>query len=296
MDVRLDSDLLRTFVAIADSGSFTRAADVVHRTQSAVSMQVKRLEEIAGHELFRRGPRGVTLTPTGETLLGNARRIVRLLDETGRSLNRAPLEGEVRVGVPEEYGSTLLPGVLARFAESHPRVRVTVRCDPSLALERALARGDLDMAIVGVERGGKPGEVLIHDPSLWVTSARHFVHELDPLPLAMFESDCWWREWALATLDGRGRRYRVAYTSASVAGIQAAVASGLAVAILSQSTLPPEVRELAADEGFDPVPGLDVVLRQNPASTSGASEAMARAIRGEFASSVGRPGTKVAAN
>ena len=295
MNTRLDSNLLRTFVAIADLSSFTRAADAVHRTQSAVSMQVKRLEEIAGCNLFRRRARGVTLTPAGESLLGNARRIVRLLDETGQSLTHAPLKGEVRVGVPEEHGSALLPGVLARFAESHPGILVTVCREPSLALERMLARSDLDMAIVGAERDGKPGELLIHDPSLWVTSARHFVHELNPLPLAMFEPDCWWRDWALVSLDGRGRRYRVAYTSASVAGIQAAVTSGLAVAILSHSTLPPGMRELGADEGFDPVPGLDVILRRNPASTSAASEAMARAIRDEFASSTGRPKAQAAA-
>ena len=288
MHTRLDSNLLRTFVAIADSGSLTRAADAVHRTQSAVSMQVKRLEEIAGCDLFWRRARGVALTAAGESLLGNARRIVRLLDETGQSLTHAPLAGEVRVGVPEEHGSALLPGVLARFAESHPGILVTVYCEPSLALERMLERRDLDMAIVGAERDGKPGELLIHDPSRWVTSARHFAHEIDPLPLAMFDSDCWWRDWATASLDAHGRRHRIAYTSASVAGIQAAVASGLAVAILSQSTLPPGMRELGADEGFDPVPGLDVILRRNPASTSGASEAMARAIRSEFISSVGQ--------
>lgn len=290
MNPHLDSDLLRTFVAIADSGSFTRAADVIHRTQSAVSMQVKKLEDIAGQSLFTRSSRGVSLTPAGEDLLGNARRIVRLLDEAGRSLDRTTLEGEVRVGVPEEYGSALLPRVLARFAESHPLVRVTVCCEPSLALARAFARKDLDIAILGTEHGEKPGEVLLRDPSLWVTSARHLAHEIDPLPLAMFESDCWWRDWALASLDGRGRRCRIAYTSASVAGIQAAVASGLAVAILSQSTLPPGIRELRAEEGFEPVPELVVTLRQDPASTSAASAAMARAIRDEFVVSIGGAG------
>lgn len=287
MENRLDSELLRTFVAIVDAGSFTRAAALVHRTQSAVSMQIKRLEAIAGRSLFSRGSRGVALTPAGDDLLGNARRIIRLLDDADRSLNQSPLDGEVRVGVSEEFGSALLPKLLARFAETHPQVRVTVRCEPGQTLERGIAQGDLDIAVVGTKWDGKRSEAMFHDPSLWVTSSRHFVHEIDPLPLAMFDADCWWREWSLESLAIRGRAYRVAYTSASVAGIQAAVTSGLAVAILSQSTLPPDVRALTAEEGFDPVPGLDVILRRNPTSTSDACEAMARAINNEFVSSLG---------
>lgn len=202
MKARFDSELLRTFVSIAETGSFTRAADLVGRTQSAVSMQVKRLEDVAGATLFVRNARGVALTPLGESLLTDARRIIRLLDQAAEALHPNALEGAVSVGIPEEYGTTILPQILARFAETHARVEVTVTCEPSLALQAALERGDLDLAVTVVDDGRTQGEILLHDPTVWVTSSRHLAHEQDPLPVAMFARGCWWRDWAL---EGPGR-------------------------------------------------------------------------------------------
>lgn len=281
----LDSDLLRTFLAIADTGSFTRAAETVGRTQSAVSMQMKRLEAAVGRPLFAREARGVRMTDPGEQLLAEARRIVRLLDRAADSLRGPPVEGAVRIGVPEEYGATLLPGVLARFADRHPGVQVSVRCETSQAFAPALERGELDLAVIVSDHGGSErasrGEVLFHDPTVWATSARHLAHERDPLPLAMFEQGCWWRDWALRALDERGRAYRVAYASASTAGIQAAVASGLAVGVLGHSTLPPGVRPLGPEEGFSDLPGATIVLRLGRGG-SNAVASMAAAIREAF--------------
>lgn len=282
MDTQLDSDLLRTFVAIADSGSFTRAAAAVYRTQSAVSMQVKKLESLVGQPLFAREARGVRLTPSGEGLLAQARRILRLLDQAAESLRPGQVAGAVGIGVPEEYGATILPDVLARFAERHPAVEVTVRCEPSLTLSQALEQSALDLAVVVSDRGPSHGEILIHDPTVWVASARHLVHEQDPLPVAMFDRDCWWRDWALRSLDERGRRYRVAYTSGSVAGIQAAVASGLAVGVLGRSMMPRGARQLSRAEGFDSLPGSSVILRCRPGAASDAVMNMAAAVRDVF--------------
>jgi molybdate transport repressor ModE-like protein len=138
MDQRLDSELLRTFVAIADSGSLTVAAERLGRTQSAISMQVKRLEEIAEQPLFTRHARGVSLTGRGEALVTEARRIVLLLERASEAMRRRAIEGGVRVGIPEEYGATILPGILARFAQDQPGVQVTVRCESSKLLERCL--------------------------------------------------------------------------------------------------------------------------------------------------------------
>lgn len=284
MDPQLDSDLLRTFVAIADTGSFTRAADAVHRTQSAVSMQVKRLEDTVGRSLFARQARGVVLTPSGETLLANARRVLRLLDETMSTLSGSAVEGEVRIGIPEEYGSTLLPRILAQFAASHRRVQVTVHCEGSEAHERALAAKSLDLAVLSETRNASPGEVLIYDPIVWVTSNRHLVHEEDPLPVAVFEQGCWWRDQALRGLEDRGRAYRVAYSSPSVAGVQAAVTSGLAVAVLGRSTVPPGIRILGADDGFAHMPDSAIVLRKRAGPTNEAIERMAAAVADAFRS------------
>lgn len=282
MNRRLDSDLLRTLVAIADGGSFTRAAESVHRTQSAISMQVKKLEEIVGQPLFIRARRGVVLTGQGEALLANARMILRLLDKTAESLRVDMLEGSVSVGIPEEYGSTVLPGVLARFAENHPAVQVTVRCEPSPGLDEALDRGELDLAVIVVDSGNGTGEILLHDPTIWVTSGKHATHREDPVPVAMFERGCWWRDWALKALHDQGRRYRIAYTSASAAGLQAAVTSGLAIAVLGQSTVPAGARALTADEGFTNLPGSSVTLRQRAGASSRAISGMAAAIREAF--------------
>ena len=288
MDPRLDSDLLRTFVAIADTGSFTRAADAVHRTQSAVSMQIKKLEETVGRPVFNRGTRGVALTRSGEILLANARRVLRLLDETILTLGDQGAEGEVRIGIPAEYGNTLLPRILAQFSESHSRVRLTVRCEASTASDTregfapALERGELDVAVILAESGDPPGEILFHDPLVWITSERHLVHEEDPLPVAAFNPGCWWRRNALDTLERQNRRYRIAYSSTSVTGIQAAVSAGLAVGFLGRSTVPPGARVLTGEEGFPPLPGSNVVMRTRTGPLSPAVERMVMVIREAF--------------
>ncbi|MEE8536142.1 MAG: LysR substrate-binding domain-containing protein [Kiloniellales bacterium] len=282
MEPRLDSELLRTFLAIAEGGSFTRAAEAVHRTQSAVSMQVKRLEDSIGQPLFRRSGRGVTLTPSGEALLPKARRIVRLLNEAAASLSAEALAGPVSIGVPEEYGSNLLPAILGRFAAVHPGVQVTVRCEPSDGYATAVERGELDLAVVTAEPGDPEDGVLLHDPIEWVASEAHGAHELDPLPLAMFDRGCWWRHRALEALEEAGRPYRVAYTSASVAGVQAAVSSGLAVAVLGRSTLPPGVRTLGGHEGFPALPVSKLALRRRPGAAPAAVVRMAEAIAQAF--------------
>lgn len=282
MSPRLDSDLLRGFAAVADAGSVSGGAERLGRTQSAVSMQIKKLEEVAGQALFRRGARGVQLTHAGEALLVRARPILAALDAAEAALAADPLVGRVSVGVPEEYGAELLPGVLARFAQTHPEVEVTVHCEPTAALEAALDAGTLDLAVLSIDSGRPSGETLAHDLTVWATSTRHRVDRADPLPVALYAQDCWWRDWALAALDAQGRRYRVAYTSRSVAGIQAAVRAGLAVAVLSKSTLPSDSRMLGPEAGFTELPGSTVVLRQREGGRSRAADGMAEAVRRAF--------------
>lgn len=282
MNPNLESDLLRTLVATADTGNFTRASEAVGRTQSAVSIQMKKLEEIVGERLFERGPRGVTLTSPGEKLVRDARRILSLLEEAAVSLQSDPLDGFVRIGIPEEYGGTILPRVLSRFSKKHQQVEVTVRCGASSELKADLDKGELDLVVVHEEAARIGGEVLLIDPVVWVTSETHFQHECTPMPVAVCDRGCWWRDWAIGCLEQQQKDYRITYVSSSSFGLQAAVSSGIAVAVLAQSQIPPGCRELTPEEGFAQLQGTNIVLRQRSQDKCGTRAEMAQAVREAF--------------
>ena len=282
MNAQLDSDLLRTFVAIAETGNFTKAAEQVSRTQSAVSMQMKRLEEIVGDALFERGSRGVWLTRKGSDLLGNARRIVSLLDETAAQIGAPPLQGPVRIGIPEEYGFSVLSRALGAFAKRHPKVEITARYASSSEQMAALRADQLDLAIVFEWQDVSDGDVLMTDPTVWVTSLLHHSHEETPLPIALYTNSGWCRDFAIRSLDQRDIAYRVAYSSDTNGGLKLAVASGLAVAPISRSNIPADCRELIAADGFGEIDASRVVLHRNPKSASEAIDGMAEAMREAF--------------
>ncbi|HEX9857915.1 MAG TPA: LysR family transcriptional regulator [Paracoccaceae bacterium] len=282
MTYPLDSDLMRAFLAVADSGSVTRAADEIGRTQSAVSMQIRRLEDSLGQSLFHRLPRGVELTPRGAQLIPYARRVVALLDDAATALRVRPLDGPVRIGIPEEYGETVLPQALAAFAERHPAVEVTVRCDYSAPQLAALEAGELDLAVVFEWNRVTQGEVLCVDPTVWVTSIAHGQHQRRPLPVAAYFRSDWCREFAIQSLDRQGIEHRIAFECDTAGGFRIALRSGLAVAALSRSTIPPGCRELTAEDGFPIVDSSCVVLRRNPRGSSPAIDGLAEMIRLAF--------------
>jgi DNA-binding transcriptional LysR family regulator len=284
MSVHLDSDLLRTFVAVADTANFTKAADTVGRTQSAVSMQMKRLEEMVGAELFERGPRGVALTRRGGELLINARRVVALIDETAAALTAPPLDGHVRIGIPEEYGATILSRALSAFAKTHKQVEVLVRYARSSRQLESLQRGDLDLAVIFEWESEPQGEVLMVDPTVWTTSEVHRIHEERPVPIALYESAGWCSDFAIALLDRRGIDYRVIYRSGTGSGLKVAVSSGLAIAPLSRSNIPVGCRELTKEDGFGLIDTSNVTMHRRPGATGEAVSAMADAIRDAFRS------------
>ena len=257
MIAMLDLDQLRTFVAIAETGSFTRAADAVFKTQSAVSMQMRRLEERIGKPIFCRDGRQSKLTEDGERLLGYARRIVRLSRETIAAFDETELSGSVRFGTPDDYADRFLPEILARFARSNPRVEVSVICEPSLTLMDMARAGDLDLAIV-TACGEMPTEVLREEPLLWVTSAAHRVEEEEIVPLALSKPPCVWRTAGLEGLSAVGRKYRVLYTSGNSTAISAAVLAGLAVTVLAESALRPGMRVLSEADGFPRLPSCEI--------------------------------------
>lgn len=278
----LDSDLMRSFLAVVDVGSVTHAADVIGRTQSAVSMQIRKLEESLGHPVFIRGPRGVTLTERGEKLLPYARRIVGLLDETATALREKPLSGAVRVGIPDEYVQGILPAALAAFAQRHPETQVTTRCDFSSPQMAALAADKIDLAVVYEGHSENEGEVLAIDPTVWVTSIAHSQHLRSPLPVSTYFNSVWCREFALRSLEEVGVDYYPAFECDTSASMRSAVVNGISISPLTRSSIPSGCRELTAEDGFVTIDSARVVLHRNSAGTSPAIEAMVATLRDAF--------------
>ena len=260
----LDPDLLRSFVLIAEGRSFTDAAALVGRTQSAVSMQVKRLEEVLGQPLLYRGKGGTPeLTPHGRYLLEQARQILAMHDEVMATFRAPPLSGTVRLGSPDDYALAYLPAILKRFAETHPAVQVDVRCSPSGELQRGLKAGELDLTLLsdGHQPAEWPVTELWRGPLVWVTSSRFAPHRQDPLPLALAAGHgCDWADAAIHALEAAGRRYRIAYTSASQIGTHAPVVAGLAVTVSTLSWVPEGLRPLRADEGLPKLPDYGILM------------------------------------
>lgn len=259
----LDIDQLRSLIAIADSGSFTRAAEMVFKTQSAVSMQMKRLEEQLGRPIFHKEGRGARLNEDGQRLLGYARRIIGLNSECVATFSDAVLSGRVRLGVPDDYADRYLPEILARFTRSNPRVEVNMVCEPTPMLVDRLLGGDIDLAIVTLSKNLDSGDVVRHERLLWVTSSRHSVHEETPLPLALGRPTCGWRLAATERLEAAGRAHRVLYASWNSSAVGAAVLSGLAVGVLPESALRPGMRVLLPSEGFAPLPNVKIALMRS---------------------------------
>jgi DNA-binding transcriptional LysR family regulator len=290
-DMQLSPDILRTFVAAARTLNFTHAARKVHLTQSAVSMQMNRLESDLGKILFRRITRGVELTADGERLLEYSRRILRLHDEAVASLSQPELDGLIRLGAAEDYASQHLPGILRRFGKRYPLVRVDLYCDLSDNLLGMLQRGELDLCLCNSENGEHGGDFLRNEPVVWIAPMDSEVEKESPLPLAVFHRGCMFRKWAMQTLADQGISYRVAYSSPSIAGVLAAVKAGLAVAPVGAS-IPASGFRILADGVLNPLPSAVVSLHQSNRRVSRAQTYLAHHIAAEFRSmpfSVSRP-------
>jgi DNA-binding transcriptional LysR family regulator len=287
----LDADLLRAFVLVAERRSFTEAAEMVGRTQSAVSMQIKRLEEILGQKVLSRGKGGaVELTPHGEILLTHARRILALNDEVVAMFRAPALAGTVRLGTPDDYAFGYLPPILKRFADTHPAVQVDVLCAPSNELIERLKEDELDLTLTseGHEPRHWPSVQLWRGPLVWVTSSRHAPHRLDPLPLALAQvgtnasPNCDWARAAMTSLDRAGQRYRLAYSSGSQVGTHAPVLAGLAVTVSTLSWLPDGLRPMRADEGLPPLPEFGILLLKGRHPRQPTTDALAAEIEAGF--------------
>ena len=264
----LDLDLLRSFIAIAEEGSFTRAAARVGRTQSAVSLQMQRLEGVLGQVVIVRGKGGsVELNQQGQYLLQRAVELLALNDDIMRSMKAVPVHGTVRLGVADELCPQHLPRILDRFAQVAPAVEVEVETAASCALALKLKNGELDLVLMraGLEPRLWPAVEIWRCPTKWITSDAHNQHLNDPLPLSISpttcsfrpaeSSECLWHEMVIRALTQGGRKYRVVSTSATTRGLMAAAQAGLAVTCaLAAERLPEGLRIVRPDEGLPDLP------------------------------------------
>jgi DNA-binding transcriptional LysR family regulator len=257
----LDPELLQAFVAVADQRSFTRAAVALNRTQSAVSQQIKRLEERVGAELFHRTKAHVELSSAGEGLLGYARRILTLNDEAVARLHEHKVEGVVRLGVMDDYGTAILPPLLASFLTSYPLIHVEMETGLTSAMPARLGEA-YDLVIAMHPAGRGEGEFLCREQAVWATSAEHPVEEQDPLPVALYPQGCLFRKWAMEALDTAKRRWRLAFVGHGVAAVEAITAQGLAVTVVKRGTFPSRLRALSGREGMPPLPAADICLHR----------------------------------
>jgi len=261
----LQTDWLRCFVATVDAGSLSAAAPEIHRSQSAVSMQIKKLEAALGCRLLLRGPRHLDLTHEGQVLLGYARRLLDLQAEAQAALRGEAVSGLVRLGVPDDYASKYLTPVLKRFAPRHAGVEIQLDCEQSTALIPRVARGDLDLALVSRDHARR-GTLLFHEPMVWVGSPQFDVWRRNPLPIAVYEEASLGRRSAIQSLAQQGRPYHVVYNSSSLAGQIAAVESGLAVAVLTQCSAPAHLQVLGPEQGLGPLEPMQVAVYRSRAS------------------------------
>jgi DNA-binding transcriptional LysR family regulator len=263
--IMLDLELLRSFVSVVDSGGFTRAGERVHRTQSTVSQQIKRLEDDLGQPLLNRTAKDVTPTEAGERLLSYARRLLSLAEEARDVLSRPGNEGAIRLGVPEDFAAYRLTKLLASFSRSRPGLRLDVRVDQSTYLRRDLERGELDLALFKRGAGEKGGIAVWPERVHWVTSKTHPIDaEIRSVPLIGFPTGCLYRARAIHAIESAGRAWHMAYTSSSLTGIQAAVAAGLGLSILSEIAIQADHRVLTAKDGFAPIDKTEVALVASP--------------------------------
>ncbi|TDN70685.1 LysR substrate-binding domain-containing protein [Paraburkholderia sp. BL10I2N1] len=262
----LDLDVLSMVVAIADAGSFVRGAALVHRSQSALSMQIRALEDALGKPLFVRGPRSVTLTQDGQVLLAYARRMLALRDEAWASMVHPEVKGRVSIGVPDDYASSLLPSVLRKFSATYPKVEIQVVGLPSHALAPLVRDNKVDLACV-TRMKGLSGDFIRFEPMVWAGSAGgREIWKERPLPIALFGAGSVARANAIHALERAKIAYRTSYESPSLMGLFSMVEAGLAIAPLARCAVPQHFVQLGRPHGLPKLPELEVVLARSARS------------------------------
>jgi len=282
----LEIPLLRTFIAVIDTGSITLAGRQVGRTQPAVTHQMHRLEKALGKPLFEADRRRLTLTPEGEMLLAYARKLLGLNDEIRDRFRTPNIVGHVRLGVPDLYAAFLLPVVLAGFARAYPQVEIEMRCSRSIHLRTALEREEIDIALMTRQSEFGGGIVVREEPLIWVAARDIPVETRPTLPLALLPAGSLYRQHALEALGRVGRPWTITAVSDSIAGLQAAVYAGLAVSIFPLCALTPHVRRLGKGEGLPNLPALEIMLQRRSSEVAPAVDRLAEYIVTELSNTI----------
>ena len=242
----LPTDVLRTFVSIAQLGGFSQAGEVLGRSQPAISLQIKKLEKLVGKTLFYRSGPNIELTESGGKLLGYAEKILALNDEAFAQLDAAFVSGKVRLGIPSEFATTLLPQIVSRFVRAHPNVTLDVHCDLSKNLRSQKGRKnyDLILALHDEDLTQTSQQCVKIDDMVWVSSPHYTINTQSTLPLIAAPDGCIYRKRAIASLEQAGSPWQIVYTIQDLSGIQAAIESGLGVTVLARSTVPDTLKIL----------------------------------------------------
>ncbi len=273
----IDSDLLHTFATIAECGNLTIAARRLGRTQSAISVQLRKLEDSLGVSLFVRNARGMTLTEAGEALLTRAEAIITEIREAANLFVR-PLTGSIRVGLPDDYDESVLETILLQFSRSHPGVKVLARSGCTSGYPAAIQAGELDVAVCsGLDDPG--GQTLDTEPIVWAARDGTSWSKVAPVPLALLDRPCYWRDLPAEALVKAGRKYRIAFQSSSFTSLQAAVRSGLAVGLLPQSCVGDGLKTLTLADGFPDLPLSHRSIQLSAKAPQQIAEAMIDAIK-----------------
>ena len=273
----LNTELLRTFETIAELGNLTLAAEHLHRTQSAISVQVRKLETDLGVELFDRKPRGMILTDAGEKLLPKARSILSELRQT-TELFETPLMGSIRVGIPDDFNDSTLEHILSEFSRSHPGVDVIATSGCTSGFPEAIQKNEIDIAVASNPENNE-GIPFYMEKTVWAIKRDTRIEDKKTIPLAILDRKCWWRNAPVEALESAGREYRIVFRSGSFASIKSAIRAGLAVGILPASSVCEKMSVLSKRDGFPKIPASHRSILIGSKVPDELSSAMIEAIR-----------------
>lgn len=277
MAKNVDTALLRTFISAIDLGGFHRAATAVHRSQSTISVQLRKLEDVLGVTLFEKSGRNRVLTREGEEFAVYARRLLSLHDQAVDAMSASSTAGFVRIGVMDDYASQILPDIVARYQERHAAVTVEITAGLSNLLMTRLGN-DFDLVLSTHPVGTGQGQVLRHERTLWAYAADKPLPDATEIPLALLPSGNLFRQWALRALEASGAAWRIAFTGSSTGTVEAAAAAGIGVTVVKETTANPGLRFLNTSDGFPELPPTEIVLNRVHDGANPAVQAMANHI------------------
>lgn len=275
----LPTDVLRAFLAVIDLGSFTKAGQLLGKTQPAISLQIKKLEDLLGLSLFDTSGRAVALTRDGEMLARHARQLILLNDEIVARLRKENAQGGLRIGLPTDYAVAFFQTTISHYSKLHPEVQFSFHCDVSDRLLALIAQDELDLAIAMYDEESVPNLIYTWaERPIWATGSESDAERQAPLPLAAHPEGCHYRSRMIRSLDQIGRQWRIAYSSPGISGLQQAVQSGLGITALTRRTLLRGMRVLTEQDGFPPLPDIHVGLHFKNTGASTAALTLVRHI------------------